>query len=184
MSWHGTLSDMKTEALKDSHWKTILEKINIHVPYIELTLGMLWGNDLLNRKKDMAEILSIAQGDMAIEVFLTKVRDRWTKQELDLVLYQNRVRLIRGWDDLFTGLDDHTGGLVLMHSSPYYRAVREFQEVGNLWEDRLTKLRASFDAWIDVQWRWVSLEGICKFFYLGHCVQIYQSTNITFPLRY
>ncbi len=71
-----------------------------------------------------------------------------------------------------------------MHSSPYYRAVREFQEVGNLWEDRLTKLRASFDAWIDVQWRWVSLEGICKFFYLGHCVQIYQSTNITFPLRY
>lgn len=184
MSWHGTLSDMKTEALKDRHWKTILQKINIHVPYIELTLGMLWGNGLLNRKKDMAEILSIAQGEMAIEVFLTKVRDRWTKQELDLVLYQNRVRLIRGWDDLFTGLDDHTGGLVLMHSSPYYRAVREFQEVGNLWEDRLTKLRASFDAWIDVQWRWVSLEGICKFFYLGHCVQIYQSTNITFPLRY
>ena len=94
MSWHGTLSDMKTEALKDSHWKTILEKINIHVPYIELTLGMLWGNGLLNRKKDMAEILSIAQGEMAIEVFLTKVCDRWTKQELDLVLYQNRVRLI------------------------------------------------------------------------------------------
>lgn len=97
---------------------------------------------------------------MAIEVFLTEVRDRWMKQELDLVLYQNRVRLIRGWDDLFTSLDDHTGGLVLMRSSPYYRAVREFQEDGNLWEDRLTKLRAAFDAWIDVQRRWVYLEGI------------------------
>jgi dynein heavy chain 1 len=52
------------------------------------------------------------------------------------------------------------GGLVLMKSSPYYRAVREFQEEGNLWEDRLTKLRAAFDAWVDVQRRWVYLEGI------------------------
>ena len=46
----------------------------------------------------------------------------------------------------------------------YYRAVREFQEEGNLWEDRLAKLIAAFDAWIDLQRRWVYLEGICKFF--------------------
>lgn len=157
---HGTLNDMKTDALKDRHWKTILQRLNIHVSYSELTVGMLWDNGLLERKQDMAEVLQVAQGEMAIENFLTEVRDRWMKQELDLVLYQNKVRLIRGWDDLFTALDDHTGGLVLMRSSPYYRAVREFQEEGNLWEDRLTKLRAAFDAWIDVQRRWVYLEGI------------------------
>mmetsp|Transcript_28347 Transcript_28347/g.57801 ORF Transcript_28347/g.57801 Transcript_28347/m.57801 type:complete len:2891 (+) Transcript_28347:3-8675(+) len=160
LSGHSTLSDMKTDALKERHWKIILQKLNIHVAFSELTIGMLWDNDLLERKKDMAEVLSIAQGEMAIEVFLNEVRDRWMKQELNLVLYQNRVRLIRGWDDLFTALDDHTGGLILMRSSPYYRAVREFQEDGNLWEDRLTKLRAAFDAWIDVQRRWVYLEGI------------------------
>ena len=161
LSGHATLSDMKTDALKDRHWKTILQRLNIHVSFpVELTVGMLWDNGLLERKKDVAEILSVAQGEMAIEIFLTEVRDRWMKQELDLVLYQNRVRLIRGWDDLFTALDDHTGGLVLMRSSPYYRAVREFQEDGNLWEDRLTKLRTAFDAWIDVQRRWVYLEGI------------------------
>ena len=57
---------------------------------------MLWDNGLLERKKDMAEILSVAQGEMAIEIFLAEVRDRCMKQELDLVLYQNRVRLIRG----------------------------------------------------------------------------------------
>jgi dynein heavy chain 1 len=169
VSGHGTLSDMKTEALKERHWKTVLQKLNIHVPYAEVTVGMLWDNGLLDRKKDMAEILSVAQGEMAIEVFLSEVRDRWTKQELELVLYQNRVRLIKGWDDLFTALDDHTGGLILMRSSPYYRAVREFQEEGNLWEDRLTKLRAAFDAWIDVQRRWVYLEGICKFLSVSSC---------------
>ena len=47
-----------------------------------------------------------------------------------------------------------------MKSSPYYRSVREFQEEGKLWEDRLTKLRAAFDSWVDVQRRWVYLEGI------------------------
>lgn len=115
---------------------------------------------LLTSGRRRPEILTVAQGEMALEVFLGQVRDRWMKQELELVLYHKRFRLIRGWDDLFATLDDHMGGLVLMRSSPYYRSVREFQEEGKFWEDRLTKLRAAFDAWVDVQRRWVYLEGI------------------------
>jgi dynein heavy chain 1 len=79
---------MKTDALKDRHWKTILQRLNIDVSFSELTVGMLWDNGLLERKKEMAEILQVSQGEMAIENFLTEVRDRWMKQELDLVLYQ------------------------------------------------------------------------------------------------
>jgi dynein heavy chain 1 len=157
---HGLLSDLKTEALKERHWKVILQRLGIRVPFTDLTVGALWQNGVLNKKKDMHEILTVAQGEMALEVFLGQVRERWTKQELELVLFQNRTRLIRGWDDLFATLDDHIGGLALMKSSPYYRSVREFQEEGKLWEDRLTKLRAAFDAWVDVQRRWVYLEGI------------------------
>ena len=157
---HGLLSDLKTEALKDRHWKKILKRLGITSPVSELTVGALWDKGVLARKKEMNEILTVAQGEMALEVFLGQVRDRWMKQELELVIFQNRVRLIRGWDDLFATLDDHIGGLALMKSSPYYRAVREFQEEGKLWEERLTKLRAAFDSWIDVQRRWVYLEGI------------------------
>jgi dynein heavy chain 1 len=157
---HSLLSDLKTEALKQRHWKTILTQLGITCSYSELTVGVLWDEGVLTRKKEIGEILAVAQGEMALEMFLGQVRDRWMKQELELVLFQNRVRLIRGWDDLFASLDDHIGGLALMKSSPYYRAVREFQEEGKLWEDRLTKLRAAFDAWIDVQRRWVYLEGI------------------------
>jgi dynein heavy chain 1 len=157
---YGLLSDLKTEALKERHWKIILERLGIRTSFSDLTVGSLWDHGVLSRKKEILEILTVAQGEMALEVFLGQVRDRWMKQELELVLYQNRVRLIRGWDDLFATLDDHMGGLILMKSSPYYRAVREFQEEGKLWEDRLTKLRAAFDAWVDVQRRWVYLEGI------------------------
>lgn len=157
---HGLLSDLKTEALKERHWKTILQRLNIRIPVTDLSVGILWDNGVLTRKKDMLEILAVAQGEMALEVFLGQIRDRWMKQELDLVLFQNRTRLIRGWDDLFATLDDHIGGLAQMKNSPYYRSVREFQEEGKIWEDRLTKLRAAFDAWVDVQRRWVYLEGI------------------------
>jgi dynein heavy chain 1 len=157
---HGLLSDMKTEALKERHWKTVMQRLGIRVPFTDLTVGTLWQSGVLTRKKEMQEILTVAQGEMALEVFLSQVRERWTKQELELVLFQNRTRLIRGWEDLFATLDDHIGGLALMKSSPYYRSVREFQEEGKLWEDRLTQLRAAFDSWVDVQRRWVYLEGI------------------------
>ena len=160
LSGHVVLSDLKTEALKDRHWKTIFSKLGINHSLNDLTIGILWDHGVVHRKKDLNEILTIAQGEMALEVFLDQVRDKWMKQELELTLYQNRVRLIKGWDNLFTALDDHLGGLVLMKSSPYYRAVREFQEEGKLWEERLTKLRGAFDSWVDVQRRWVYLEGI------------------------
>jgi dynein heavy chain 1, cytosolic len=157
---HSLLSELKTDALKERHWKTILQRLGIHVPFTDLTVGILLDKGVLTRKKEMGEILAVAQGEMALEVFLGDVRDRWMKQEIELVLFQNRTRLIKGWDELFATLDDHIGGLALMKSSPYYRSVREFQEEGKLWEDRLTKLRAAFDAWVDVQRRWVYLEGI------------------------
>lgn len=160
ISGHSLLQDLKTEALKERHWKTILQRLNIQLPLSDLTVGALWDGGALQRKKDIIEILTVAQGEMALEVFLEQVSDRWMKQELELVLFQNRTRLISGWEDLFATLDDHISGLALMKSSPYYKAVRQFQEEGKLWEDRLTKLRAGFDAWVDVQRRWVYLEGI------------------------
>jgi dynein heavy chain 1 len=157
---HSLLSDLKTEALKERHWKIVLQRLGIRVSFADLTVGILWESGILNRKKEMADILAVAQGEMALEVFLGDVRERWMKQELELVLFQNRTRLIKGWDDLFATLDDHINGLALMKNSPYYKAVREFQEEGKVWEDRLTRLRAAFDAWVDVQRRWVYLEGI------------------------
>ncbi len=160
LSGHGVLNDLKTDALKERHWKSIFTKLDIKCTFQELTVGKLWDHGVIHRKRDVVEVLTVAQGEMALEVFLNQVRDRWMKQELELVLYQNRVRLIKGWDNLFAALDDHLSGLVLMKSSPYYRAVREFQEEGKLWENRLTKLRGAFDSWVDVQRKWVYLEGI------------------------
>ena len=95
ISGHGLLSELKTEGLKDRHWKIILQRLGVRTPFSDLSVGVLWDHGLLSRKKDMAEILQVAQGEMALEVFLGQVRERWTKQELELVLFQQRTRLIR-----------------------------------------------------------------------------------------
>ena len=42
---------------------------------VELTLGMIWDGGLLTKKKDMIDILSTAQGEMALEKFLKQIWD-------------------------------------------------------------------------------------------------------------
>ncbi len=74
-----------------------------------------------------------------------------------MVNYQNKTRLIKGWDDLFSKVKEHINSLSAMKLSPYYKV---FEEEANSWDDKLNRINALFDVWIDVQRKWVYLEGI------------------------
>lgn len=50
-----------------------------------------------------------------------QVREAWQNYELDLVSYQNKCRLIKGWDDLFTKVKEHINSVAAMKLSPYYK---------------------------------------------------------------
>lgn len=86
-----------------------------------------------------------------------QVRDTWTNYILDLVNYQNKCRLVKGWDDLFAKCGENLNSLAAMKFSPYYKV---FEEDASHWEDRLNRVHVTFDVWIDVQRQWVYLEGI------------------------
>jgi len=45
----------------------------------------------------------------------------WNSYELDLINYQNKCRLIRGWDDLFNRVKEHINSVSAMKLSPYYK---------------------------------------------------------------
>ena len=94
---------------------------------------------------------------MALEEFLRQIRDYWQSFALDLVSYQNKCRLIRGWEDLFTKCTENLGSLSSMKASPYFKI---FEEEALAWEDKLNRVHVIFDIWIDVQRQWVYLEGI------------------------
>jgi len=58
---------------------------------------------------------------------------------------------------LFNKLKEHMSSLSAMKLSPYFK---QFEEEALAWEERLNKINSLFDVWIDVQRRWVYLEGL------------------------
>eukprot|EP00105_Crassostrea_gigas_P045649 XP_019929797.1 PREDICTED: cytoplasmic dynein 1 heavy chain 1 isoform X11 [Crassostrea gigas] len=149
--------ELKSEALKERHWKQLTKKLNVRWVLSDLTLGHVWDVDLIRHEPIVRDIILIAQGEMALEEFLKQVSEVWRSYELELVNYQNKCRLIRGWDDLFTKVKEHINSVTAMKLSPYYK---QFEEDALAWEDKLNRINALFDVWIDVQRRWVYLEGI------------------------
>ncbi|KAI1728166.1 dynein heavy chain and region d6 of dynein motor domain-containing protein [Ditylenchus destructor] len=149
--------ELKSEALKDRHWKQLMKEMNVSWSLNDLTLGQVWDADLAKNEHTIKEILLVAQGEMALDEFMKTVKDYWANFVVDLVGYQQKTKLIRGWDDLFTKLKDHMNSLTAMKLSPYYK---QFEEDAILWEERLNKIHSLFDVWIDVQRRWVYLEGL------------------------
>jgi len=113
--------------------------------------------DILRFEKPINDILALAQGESVLEDMITEIRIYWNEFELDLVRYQNKCKLIRGWDALFERVDEDLGKLASMKLSPHYK---NFEGEINPWNERLQNIRIIFDVWIDVQKKWIYLEGI------------------------
>ena len=153
------LADMKSEAVRERHWIKIFKSLKPGKRYsqVSLTLGDVWDLQLASSEGIIRDIIMQAQGEMALEEFLRQVRETWQNYSLDLVNYQNKCRLIRGWDDLFAKCSENLNSLQAMRHSPYYK---EFEEDASSWEDKLNRVHVLFDVWIDVQRQWVYLEGV------------------------
>ncbi|GLD93496.1 hypothetical protein PINS_up002088 [Pythium insidiosum] len=156
-SMNTLLSELKSDAIRERHWKQILQLLKITSSFSELTLRSFWESRINANDTELKQIIRTAQGEMALDEFLRQVTDYWSAFRLDLVNYQNRCRIVRGWDEMFAKLEEHLNSLGSMKQSPYYRV---FAETASNWEDKLTKIRQILDFWIDVQRRWVYLEGI------------------------
>ncbi|XP_050702243.1 dynein heavy chain, cytoplasmic-like isoform X2 [Eriocheir sinensis] len=152
-----TIIELKSDALKERHWKTLMKQLHVSWVLSDLTLGQVWDIDLVKNEAIIKNVIITAQGEMALEEFLKQVRESWQSYELDLINYQNKCKLIRGWDDLFNKVKEHINSVAAMKLSPYYR---EFEEEALTWEEKLNRINSLFDVWIDVQRRWVYLEGI------------------------
>ncbi|XP_075234746.1 dynein heavy chain, cytoplasmic-like isoform X2 [Lycorma delicatula] len=76
--------------------------------------------------EDKASIIPLVAGiRREVQVLIAEVRESWQSYELDLVNYQNKCRLIRGWDDLFNRVKEHINSVAAMKLSPYYK-INEF----------------------------------------------------------
>jgi len=153
------MSDLKSDALRERHWKMLFKRLRVEGKFLlqEMTLGHVWDLNLSKNEQAIKDVILVAQGEMALEEFLKQVRETWQTYELELVPYQNKCRLIRGWDELFGKCGEHVNSLSAMKLSPYFKV---FEDEALAWEDKLTRIQVLFDVWIDVQRQWVYLEGI------------------------
>ena len=151
------INNLKSETFKERHWRELLKKMGIKKSQSDLTIGELWRIDLNKHSKTIEVLVAQAAGEFVLEDMIRKIKEYWQNFELELVRYQNKGKLIRGWDDLFNKVDEDLGNLSSMKLSPHFKS---FEEEINPWTEKLQKIRIIFDIWIDVQRKWVYLEGI------------------------
>lgn len=152
-----TMAELRSDAMKPRHWKDLQTRLRIKVPFNDLSLSHLWQADLLKHNKSVTDILSQARGEAILENFLIGIKEIWSKYEVELIKYQQKCKLIKGWDDLFAQIDEHINNMASMKMSPYYKV---FEDEIVPWDEKLQKIRIIFDTWIDVQRGYVYLEGI------------------------
>lgn len=69
------VTDLKSEALKDRHWKELRKRLRLNVIMAELTLGHIWDADLQRNEATVKDVILVAQGEMALEEFLKQVKN-------------------------------------------------------------------------------------------------------------
>ena len=65
--------ELKSEAVKERHWKQLMRRLHVNWVLSELSLGHLWDIDLLKNEAIIRDVLLVAQGEMALEEFLKQV---------------------------------------------------------------------------------------------------------------
>ena len=79
--------ELKSDALKERHWKTLMRQLHVNWFLNDLTLGQVWDVDLLKNEGVIKAVIVTAQGEMALEEFLKQVRESWQSYQLDLINY-------------------------------------------------------------------------------------------------
>lgn len=65
--------ELKSEALKERHWKQLMKQLRVKWVLSDLTLGAVWDVDLVKHESLVRDVILVAQGEMALEEFLKQV---------------------------------------------------------------------------------------------------------------
>lgn len=89
--------ELKSEALKDRHWKQLMKRLHVNWVLSELTLGQIWDVDLQKNEMVVKDVLLVAQGEMALEEFLKQVGSQQAVVHDTLGLWCFCLLISLGW---------------------------------------------------------------------------------------
>uniref|UniRef100_T1JML4 Dynein-1, subspecies f n=1 Tax=Strigamia maritima TaxID=126957 RepID=T1JML4_STRMM len=155
--------DLKSDALRERHWKMLMEKTNQHFDMSpnRFTLGDVFAMKLHLYPDEINEILTAATKELSIEKGVKEVSEVWDGMKFVILKYvKNNVD--RGFvlgpvEDIIIILDDNLMNLQSMSSS---RFVGPFLGMVQKWEKTLSLISEVIEVWQIFQRRWMYLEGI------------------------
>ena len=151
------IGTMKSEAMKDHHIQNVFRRMQLTTPMTELLIKDLHDIDLLKHEKMIMEIASSAQGELVLETMLKKIKEFWNIQEFEFSQYQEKCKLIKGFNALMEQAEEDLSQLSSMKLSQHFKAFES--DIKN-WNDKLNNASNVLSVWMDVQRKYVYLEGI------------------------
>lgn len=154
----GTASGPDTSA-QDAAAVSEDSKQDCYSAFPDVTLGDVLAADLRRHERTLREIVRSAVGEGAVQSFLDGVSSHWEDQSLwELVPHRGgRCLVVKGWENVLTACDDHLSSLASLKLSPFYSP---FEATALAWEARIQSLRSVIETWMDVQRRWLYLDGL------------------------
>ena len=155
--------DLKHEALRDRHWKTLMSKTGKEFdmnPEV-LTLEALFAMNLNNYEDVISEIVTSAMKELSIERGIKEVAELWDNMKFIVQKYvkgtSDRGFVLGAIDEIIVSLDDNAMNLQSMSASRY---VGPFLKTVQDWEKSLSLIGEVCDIWMLVQRKWMYLEAI------------------------
>jgi len=155
--------DLKNEALRDRHWKSLMDKTgkSFDMNPETFTLGALFDMGLHNFVDSINEIVTAATKELSIEKGLKEVSEVWDNIKFTISKYfkgtSDRGYVLGTVDEVIQTLDDNAMTLQSMSAS---RFIGPFLNQVQTWEKSLSHISEVCEIWMVVQRKWMYLESI------------------------
>ncbi|XP_036382121.1 dynein heavy chain 10, axonemal [Megalops cyprinoides] len=157
------LVDLKDEALRDRHWKELMERTgtNFEMNPETFTLENMFAMELHKYGNVIGDIVTSAVKELSIEKGVKEVVDTWENMRFSVQRYfkgtQERGSILGAVDEILQNLDDNAMNLQSMAGS---RFVGPFLGTVQEWEKNLSLISEVIEVWMLVQRKWMYLESI------------------------
>ncbi|CAH3028713.1 unnamed protein product, partial [Porites evermanni] len=156
-------SDLKNEALRERHWKKLMEMTGMKFDLNPdtFTLQNMFAMELHKFQDVIGDITASATKELGIEKGISEVSDTWGTMKFTVSKFmkgtQERGFILGSVDEILQILDDNAMNLQSMSAS---RFVGPFLETVNKWEKSLSHIGEVVEVWMVVQRKWMYLESI------------------------
>ena len=149
---------------KESHWEKLMRDIGLPVNDINfklITLEQVFELKLHNHIDKVDEIVNMASQEAQNQVQIREIESFWKNAAFEDKEYkrgeETRGVVIKVHEDIYNNLNDHLVNLQNMESSKYAFTLRGIIKE---WVRNLNRIQETVDIWMDVQKKWMYLEGI------------------------